>query len=165
MRHKYRSAEHRITVLMLEGLWIHTYIILVEYSRWLELFFFSVAKISIFMNKYLFLQASFSFHHMIKVSGGRVSTEKVPQTWYISLYYDVKVKVLIDSLPEEGRPLLVLSHENLLIVKLEARLASLWIKKVKDCLLSPMIRALPGQREDWRLIHASHSKCKNPEQS
>lgn len=97
---------------------------------------------------------------MIKVSGGRISMEKVPQTWSISLYYDVKVKVLIDSPPEEGRPLLVLSHESLLIVKLEARLASLWKNKVKDCLLIPVIRALPGQREDWRLIHASHIKCK-----
>ena len=41
------------------------------------------------------------------------------------LHYDVKVEVLIDPLPGECSPSPVLSHESILIVKLEARLASL----------------------------------------
>lgn len=80
---------------------------------------------------------------MINVAGGRGSTERVPQTWgTYPLYYDVKVEVLIDPLPEECRCLPVLSHEDILIVKLEARLARP-LERVKDCLHSPMIRPFP----------------------
>lgn len=97
---------------------------------------------------------------MVNVAGGTGSTERVPQIWGIyPLFYDVKVEVLIDSLLEECRCLPVLSHEDILIVKLEARLANS-LERVKDCLCSPMIRPFPEWREDWRLIHASWIKCK-----
>lgn len=48
-----------------------------------------------------------------------------PRPGTYPLHYDVKVEVLIEPLLEECRPLPVLSHESLLIVKLKARLASL----------------------------------------
>lgn len=80
---------------------------------------------------------------MVNVAGGTGSTERVPQIWGIyPLFYDVKVEVLIDSLLEECRCLPVLSHEDILIVKLEARLANS-LERVKDCLCSPMIRPFP----------------------
>lgn len=93
------------------------------------------------------------------MAGGRGggSIERVSQIWYIPF-----------ALPCEGQRFNRSSAQGMQTRACPCPLkhpnckAGGWIsqslRRVKGCLCSPMIRAFPGQREDWRLIRASQIK-------